>query len=82
MALGTSLGLAPVARMRQVQRFAPWSVLTRSEKRAQDLRRDLLGYYLRNPGAAWKRFTTTLRHGFANHYLTVAWVHVTQEGSP
>ena len=38
-----------------------------------DLRPNLLGYYLTHPGAALRRAAATLRYGFSNRYLTVAW---------
>jgi SAM-dependent methyltransferase len=72
-ALGRSLGLHPIDSMRQIQPFSPFTVVTRSERRTRDLRSNLLAYYLRHPSAAWKRLISTMRYGFANHYLTVAW---------
>ena len=71
--LGAGLGLVEVASHLQVQRFDPAAVLMRREARLQDMRSGLLGYYARHPGAAWRRGVSTLRHGFANHYLTVVW---------
>ncbi len=71
--LGEAVGLQEVASFLQVQRFDPASVLMRRERRMQDMRRGLLGYYLRHPGAAWRRGISTLRHGFANYYLTLVW---------
>jgi SAM-dependent methyltransferase len=75
LSLGHALGLTPMESMRQIQPFSPIAVVTRSERRTQDLRRNLLRYYLRHPGSAWKRLATTLRNGFTNHYLTIAWKH-------
>lgn len=59
--------------MLQVQRFRPIAVLRRTEKRTADVRPNLVGYYLRNPGAAFARGWSTLRHGFTIHYLTLVW---------
>ena len=41
--------------------------------RSENLRPNLIGYYVSHPGALLKRVATTLRHGLANHYLTIAW---------
>jgi SAM-dependent methyltransferase len=73
LALGRSVGLEPVAMLRQVQRYSPIAVVSRSERRTRDLRPSLLRYYLRHPSAAWRRLWATFRYGFSNHYLTVAW---------
>jgi 2-polyprenyl-3-methyl-5-hydroxy-6-metoxy-1,4-benzoquinol methylase len=72
-ALGARQGLEQIAEMRQVQPYAPIRILARTERRTADLRRGLLGYYLRHPGSAVRRAISTLRYGFTNHYLTVAW---------
>jgi hypothetical protein len=48
-------------------------VLRRSEARMGDLRAGLPRYYASHPGALLRRLAATLRHGFANRYLTVAW---------
>lgn len=79
LALGRSVGLEPIAQLRQVQRYSPVAVVSRSERRTRDLRPSLLRYYLQHPGAAWRRLAATLRYGFTNHYLTVAWV---KRGAP
>ncbi|MBK7594037.1 MAG: class I SAM-dependent methyltransferase [Gemmatimonadetes bacterium] len=73
LALGRAVGLEPVAMLRQVQPYSPIAVVSRTERRTRDLRPSLLQYYLHHPTAAWRRLWATLRHGFTNHYLTVAW---------
>jgi len=57
----------------QDQPFGLRAVLTRSELRLESLRRNLPAWYLRHPGALLRRLGSTLRHGFINRYLTVAW---------
>ncbi len=72
--MGRRRGLVEVASCSQVQRVALhelWSVDRRF--RRENLRPGLPGYYLSHPAALVKRVATTLRHGLANHYLTVAW---------
>ena len=66
-------GLKEVGHFRQVQRYDPLAILMRRELRSADIRPNLIGYYLRHPRAILKRAVSTVRHGFANHYLTVAW---------
>ncbi len=59
--------------LRQIQPVSPARVLRRRENRMQELRRNLPGYYARHPGALWRRLVSTLRHGFCNRYMTIAW---------
>jgi 2-polyprenyl-3-methyl-5-hydroxy-6-metoxy-1,4-benzoquinol methylase len=72
-ALGAALGLVEVDALRQVQPVPLGAVLGRSETRMADLRPRLWAWYLRHPRAAARRLAATLRHGLANHYLTIAW---------
>lgn len=57
----------------QIQKVPIAGVLTRSEKRMADMRPNLLGYYVTHPASLARRLASTLRHGFTNHYLTLAW---------
>lgn len=66
-------GLVEVASFAQDQPYSLKAVLTRGELRLQDLRRNLPLYYLRHPGSLARRVGATLRHGFKNRYLTIAW---------
>ncbi|HKJ24847.1 MAG TPA: hypothetical protein VKB65_08510, partial [Myxococcota bacterium] len=66
-------GFVEAARLDQTQPVSPLSVLRRGEARMRDTRRNLLGWYARHPGALARRAGATLRHGFVNRYLTVAW---------
>lgn len=65
--------LREVAALRQVQAVSPLRVLARSERRMRDLRASLPHYYLAHPGSLVRRILATLRFGFSNRYLTVAW---------
>lgn len=58
-------------KMIQVQPFSPVQVLNKKEKRAESLRKNLLGYYLCHPTASFKRIVSTIRYGFTNRYLVV-----------
>ncbi len=57
----------------QVQAVSPSAVLRRGEERLRDRRPHLLRYYARHPEACLKRAWSTLRYGFENRYLTIAW---------
>ena len=65
--------LREFAALRQVQTVSPLRVLRRSERRMRDLRGSLPHYYLGHPGSLVRRVVATLRFGFVNRYLTVAW---------
>ncbi len=71
--LGSERGLIEVASLRQRQTFDPWAILCGHERRVQTSRQNLLGFYLRNPGKLLARIWSTMRYGFENRYLTVAW---------
>lgn len=66
-------GFRERASFRQVQPVDVWSVLRGSEKRLAGARAGLASWYLRHPEALLRRVLATLRYGFANRYLTVAW---------
>jgi SAM-dependent methyltransferase len=66
-------GLEALDELIQDQPFGLRAVLTRSEARLESMRKNLPAWYLRHPGALLRRVASTLRHGFVNRYLTVAW---------
>lgn len=66
-------GLREVACLRQVRPFKLLPLLTRREARAKEIRRNLLLFYLQHPASFVQRTLSTIRYGFTNHYLTVAW---------
>jgi SAM-dependent methyltransferase len=66
-------GLAEVDCLRQVQAVPLRALLGRHEARMSDVRSNLPAYYARHPRALLRRIATTLRHGLANHYITIAW---------
>ena len=71
--LGAESRLEVVELLRQRQPYSALAVVLRRERRSQDLRRGLVGYYARHPGAAFRRLASLVRDGFANRYLTVVW---------
>jgi SAM-dependent methyltransferase len=66
-------GLEVLDDLVQDQPFGLRAVMTRSEARLESVRQNLPAWYLRHPGALLRRLGSTLRHGFVNRYLTVAW---------
>lgn len=58
---------------RQIQPFQLMPLLTKKETRANGLRRNLLWYYVTHPLSAFRRLSATVRYGFQNRYITIAW---------
>jgi trans-aconitate methyltransferase len=71
--LGSMNGLRVVDELRQVQAYSPVALLRKTETRAQGLRKGMANYYLQHPEKLIMRCWSTLRYGFTNRYLTVAW---------
>ncbi|WP_374593269.1 class I SAM-dependent methyltransferase [Sphingosinicella sp.] len=72
--LGADLGLKEIDSLFQVQPFSPLKIVRGQEARLEDMRKNMAGYYLRNPAAFSKRLISTVVDGFCNKYLTIAWV--------
>jgi 2-polyprenyl-3-methyl-5-hydroxy-6-metoxy-1,4-benzoquinol methylase len=72
-ALGARHGLREVELLPQVQRYSLRANWRGRRFRREKLRSNLPAFYLAHPDALVRRIGTTLRHGLANHYLTVAW---------
>jgi SAM-dependent methyltransferase len=73
LALGARHGLCERDRLHQVQRVALGASWRGRRFRREQLRANLPAWYLAHPHALLRRIGATLRHGFANHYLTLAW---------
>ena len=73
LALGARHGLRERERLEQVQRVALAASWRGHRFRRERLRPNLPAWYLAHPDALLRRIGATLRHGFANHYLTLAW---------
>jgi trans-aconitate methyltransferase len=67
-------GFTPFDALPQAQRFKLSQVVGRkaAPRMTGEVRRNLLGYYLRHPATAFARAWLTLTRGFVNEYLTVA----------
>jgi len=72
-ALGARHGLRERDAFLQVQRLGLGSAWRGRRFTQAKLRPNLPGYYASHPGAFARRVATTLRHGLANHYLTICW---------
>ena len=71
--MGARHGLREKASLPQVQRVNPLDVASRRRFKRSNLRPNLPAWYAGHPGALVRRIGSTLRFGFANHYLTVTW---------
>lgn len=71
-ALFAGRGLRELDAFVQEQPFSPAAVVMRSERRMQEVRRNLPAWYLAHPGSLLRRIASTLRYGFRNRYLTLA----------
>jgi hypothetical protein len=71
--LFAGFGLVELDALVQDQPFRLGSVLRRSEARLADVRENLPAWYLAHPSAFLRRIAATLRFGFRNRYLTLAW---------
>lgn len=65
--------LREVGTLHQVQAVPVLALLRGRERRLADRRPRLVRWYLDHPGAVLRRVGATLRYGFTNRYLTVAW---------
>jgi len=72
-ALFRSHGFRARAELPQIQPVDVLALLRGSETRMAGVRPGLASWYWKHPDALLRRGLATLRHGFANHYLTVAW---------
>ena len=61
--------------MVQIQTYNPVAMMRARERRLQDTRKNLFGYYLQMPDKAWLRLKSTIMDGFCNKYLTIAVQH-------
>ncbi len=66
-------GMTEIASLPQVHAFSLGSVMSGEDSRSKNVRPNLALYYLQHPSALVKRLVSTLRFGFTNRYVTVAW---------
>ena len=72
-ALGRMNKFREINCLRQTQPFDPIAILKGTEKRAAGVRRNLPRFYLANPAKLLRRGWATVRYGFQNRYITIAW---------
>ena len=71
--MGKDLGLEELDMLKQNQPFDPFKIVTGKEARLDDMRQNMVQYYLQNPASFLKRCKSTLFDGFNNKYLTMVW---------
>jgi len=71
--LGQGTGLRETDCLRQVQPFSASAVALGKERRLARTPAQLMGFYLRRPGKLALRVGATVRYGFTNRYITIAW---------
>jgi SAM-dependent methyltransferase len=71
--ISKGLGLLEFNSFCQDQSYDPIAILSGKEKRSIGTRRNIPAFYLANPDRLWARIYSTLRYGFKNRYLTIAW---------
>ena len=71
--LGSSVGLREIAALTQTQHFDIRAVTSGSERRLERTRADLLRFYATRPQKLVLRAWASLRYGFVNRYITIAW---------
>jgi 2-polyprenyl-3-methyl-5-hydroxy-6-metoxy-1,4-benzoquinol methylase len=71
--MAKACGLVEMDSFYQDQVYDPVAILRGKEKRSSGIRRNIPRYYLANPGRFWARMYSTVRHGFKNRYITIAW---------
>jgi SAM-dependent methyltransferase len=71
--LGFRANLREIDSLPQVQRFNASAIAMGTEKRLARSRAQLVNFYIRRPHKLVLRLWATVRYGFENRYLTVAW---------
>lgn len=71
-ALFAGKGLEEFDALLQIQPYSLIGVLGKTERRTKQLRSNRLQYYVRHPGVFIQRVYSTMRYGFTNRYLTLA----------
>jgi len=71
--IGHACCLAEVTSFHQVQPFCAWAIATRQEARTENIRTNLVRFYMANPCHLFLRVWSTVRDGFVNKYLTIVW---------
>ncbi len=68
-----SRGFTEIVCLRQIQPYPLIRTLKREESRMKDMRRNLMAYYFWHPASLARRLWFTIRYGFTNRYITIAW---------
>lgn len=64
-------GFVEIDSYLQIQRYQPLGLLARKSGREKQLRKNILGYYLKHPSKFFLRLGSLVKDGFANKYLVI-----------
>jgi len=62
-------GFSEVVSMQQVQPYKLKDIIWKKEKRVEDMRKNILGYYLNHPSKFFLRLRSLFTDGFSNKYM-------------
>jgi 2-polyprenyl-3-methyl-5-hydroxy-6-metoxy-1,4-benzoquinol methylase len=68
----TDVGMKEIDSIIQQQPYSIFSIMKKEEERSKDLRKNMAGYYLRNPGKLLLRLKSLVRDGWNNKYIVTA----------
>ena len=68
----TDVGMYEIDSIFQQQPYSIFSIMKKEEERSKDLRKNIAGYYLRNPGKLLLRLKSLVRDGWNNKYIVTA----------
>lgn len=69
-------GMEEVKSFTQIQNYSLKKILLKQEKRASNIRKNILPYYLSKPSAFFARIKNTLKFGFAIQYTTTVFKNI------
>lgn len=69
--LFVNAGLKEIGTHIQDQKFNPFKLFNKKESRTATIRKNLAGFYFKNPGKFFLRISSLLKYGFKNKYLLV-----------
>lgn len=67
-----SVGMKEIESIIQTQPYSLTGLLSHKEERSKDLRKNMAGYYLRNPSKILLRMRSLLKDGLNNKYIVAA----------
>jgi 2-polyprenyl-3-methyl-5-hydroxy-6-metoxy-1,4-benzoquinol methylase len=68
----TDAGMKEIDSIIQQQPYSVFSIIKKEEERSKDLRKNIAGYYMRNPGKLLLRLKSLVIDGWNNKYIVTA----------